>query len=88
MTNVLIIGYSAAFLSMIAFFPTLYDIFQKKTAQHISLYSTLLLLTSFILWVIYGVRLESWPLVVQCAFSGFIQLLILLAIFFTFKKKI
>ena len=42
MAKDLIIGYSAAFLTMIAFIPTLYDIYKKGNANHISMPTTIL----------------------------------------------
>lgn len=78
----LIIGYLAAFLTMIAFFPTLFSIYKKGNAKHISLPTTILYLTSLILWIIHGVRIGDWPIIIQCAFSGFIQIIILILILF------
>ena len=88
MAKDLFIGYSAAFLTMIAFIPTLYDIYKKGNADHISMPTTILYMVSLILWVIHGVRLQDWPLVIQCAFSGIIQFIILMLILFKSKIKI
>ena len=78
----LFIGYTAAFLTMIAFIPTLYDIYKKGSAKHISLPTTALYFISLILWVIHGLRIDDWPIVIQCGFSGIIQFIILLLILF------
>ena len=80
MTKDIIIGYSAAFLTMIAFVPTLYDIYKKGSASHISMPTTILYLVSLILWVIHGFAVKDWPLIIQCTFSGIIQFIILVLI--------
>jgi MtN3 and saliva related transmembrane protein len=85
MTKDLIIGYSAAFLTMIAFIPTLYDIYKRGNANHISMPTTILYMVSLILWVIHGLRVEDWPLVIQCTFSGIIQFIIFMLIIFKSK---
>lgn len=86
MTTESIIGYIAAGLTMIAFLPTIYDIYKKGTARHVCIYSTTLYLVSLILWVIYSYLIEAWPLLIQCAFSGVVQFVILVLILFSIRK--
>ncbi len=82
MAKDLVIGYAAAFLTMIAFVPTLYSIYKRGNAKGISLTTTVLYLVSLVLWVIHGVRTGDVPLALQGAFSGCIQLGILIMILY------
>jgi len=87
MTTEIIIGYFATVFSMIAFLPTLHEIFKRGNANHISLRSTVLYLMSLTLWLTYGVLLETWPIVIQCTFSATIQMIILFIILKHVKIK-
>jgi len=57
-------GFSAAFLTTIAFLPQLYKTWQTKSAEDVSLIMLILFITGLICWIIYGSKIHSTPIVV------------------------
>ena len=55
-------GFSAAFLTTIAFLPQLYKTWQTKSAEDVSLIMLILFLTGLICWIIYGLKIDSNPI--------------------------
>lgn len=48
-----------------AMFPQVYRIFKRKSAQDISILSYSFLLATGIIWVLYGLEIQSFPLVIS-----------------------
>lgn len=61
------VGVGAALCSMISFTPQIFKIWRDKDASSVSLRMFALTVTGFTLWTIYGVMLQSWPLVLSNA---------------------
>ena len=59
-----VIGYCAAFLTTISFIPQVVQTFRTKDVRGISLgmYSVFTLGVS--LWLVYGILLRAWPIVI------------------------
>ena len=57
-------GFSAAFLTTIAFVPQLYKTWQTKSAEDVSLIMLILFITGLIFWIIYGLKIHSIPILV------------------------
>ena len=57
-------GFLAALLTTIAFLPQLYKTWQSKTANDISLFMLILFITGLICWIIYGLKINSIPILV------------------------
>ena len=57
-------GFSAAFLTTIAFLPQLYKTWQTKSAEDVSLIMLILFITGLICWIIYGSKIHSIPILV------------------------
>lgn len=59
-----VIGYCAAFLTTISFIPQVVQTFRTKDVRGISLgmYSVFTLGVS--LWLVYGILLSAWPIVI------------------------
>jgi len=57
-------GFSAAFLTTIAFLPQLYKTWQTKSAEDVSLIMLILFITGLICWIIYGSKIHSTPILV------------------------
>ena len=57
-------GFLAAFLTTLAFLPQLYKTWQTKTADDVSLIMLILFLTGLICWIIYGLKINSIPILV------------------------
>ena len=54
-------GFSAAFLTTIAFLPQLYKTWKTKSAEDVSLIMLILFITGLICWIIYGIEINSVP---------------------------
>ena len=57
-------GFLAALLTTIAFLPQLYKTWQTKSADDVSLVMLILFITGLICWIIYGVKINSIPILV------------------------
>jgi MtN3 and saliva related transmembrane protein len=59
------VGTAAGLLSMISFVPQVIKIWREKRADGVSLNTYLATAAGFILWIVYGVMLGSWPIAVS-----------------------
>lgn len=57
-----IIGYFAAIIGIFTFIPQAYDIWKTKSTKGISLLTFVLIVFMSILWIIYGVLLQAFPI--------------------------
>ena len=57
-------GFSAAFLTTIAFLPQLYKTWRTKSAEDVSLITLILFIIGLIFWIIYGLKIHSTPILV------------------------
>ena len=57
-------GFLAALLTTIAFLPQLYKTWETKSADDVSLVMLILFITGLICWIIYGLRINSIPILV------------------------
>ena len=57
-------GFSAALLTTIAFLPQLYKTWETKSADDVSLIMLILFITGLICWIIYGLKINSIPILV------------------------
>jgi len=64
-----IIGLLAGLLGVIAWIPQIYRIWIKKRADGISLPTFLVITTALILWLIYGILINSLSLIVSNIFT-------------------
>ncbi len=72
-----ITGYLAAFFSTIAFIPQVVKIYKEKSARSIS-YKTFLIFTLGVtLWLIYGISLESIPMMIANIITILLSVMIL-----------
>ncbi len=80
-----ITGLFGAFLSSITFIPQVYKAWQSKSVGDLSFTMMLIVLTSTVVWLVYGVKLSLLPVIV-C--NAIIFALILTLIYFklTFKE--
>lgn len=58
------IGTAAAAFSITSFIPQIVKIAKTKDASGVSLRTYAFTVTCFVLWVIYGLRLEAWPITI------------------------
>ena len=57
-----IFGFLAALLTTIAFLPQLYKTWKTKSADDVSLIMLILFITGLICWIIYGLKINSIPI--------------------------
>ena len=57
-------GFLAALLTTIAFLPQLYKTWQTKSANDVSLIMLILFITGLICWIIYGLKINSIPILI------------------------
>jgi MtN3 and saliva related transmembrane protein len=58
------LGYFAGSLTVLSFLPQVIRTWKTKQARDLSLGMFALLVTASTLWIIYGVIIESWPVIV------------------------
>ncbi len=81
-----IVGHTGAALSSITFIPQVYKAWTTKSVGDLSLSMMLIVFTSTVIWLVYGISLMLWPVILA---NGFICFLSGLLIYFkfTFPKK-
>ena len=79
-----IVGHFGAFLSSITFIPQVYKAWQTKSVGDLSLNMMLIVITSTVVWLVYGIALNLWPVIVA---NAIIFLLSALLIVFKFSFK-
>ena len=62
-----VVGTGAALCSITSFAPQMIKIWKEKDASAVSLKTYSLTVTCFVLWTIYGVMTEAWPVTVANA---------------------
>jgi MtN3 and saliva related transmembrane protein len=76
-----IVGHTGAFLSSITFIPQVYKVWQTKSVGDLSTAMMFIVFSSTLVWLVYGVALTLWP-VILC--NGIICVLSALLIYFKF----
>ena len=57
-------GYLAAILTTIAFLPQLYKTWNSKSAEDVSLIMLVCFISGLLLWIIYGLKIGSLPILI------------------------
>lgn len=81
-----IIGIAAGIFTSISMLPQLIKILKEKDVENISPYMITILLTGVSLWVVYGVMLHEWPIILSNAFSVFVNATLLIC-YFLFREN-
>ena len=71
-------GFLAALLTTIAFLPQLYKTWKTKSADDVSLIMLLLFIIGLICWIIYGLRINSIPIILANIITFIFNFLILI----------
>lgn len=77
MKNVDLLGFIAATLTTLAFLPQLAKTWQTKSAGDVSLVMLFTFSTGLFLWLLYGIFIQSWPVIVANFLTLIFNLLIL-----------
>jgi MtN3 and saliva related transmembrane protein len=80
-----IAGHVGAFLSSITFIPQVYKVWKTKSVQDLSLAMMFIVASSTLIWLVYGIALMLWPVILA---NGFIFFLSLLLIYFKFAYSV
>jgi len=79
-----IIGLAAATLTTAAFVPQVYKTWKTKSVDELSLTMYLVFFIGIVLWLIYGIYIDSFSIIFANTITGF---LVLLLIYFKLKYK-
>ncbi len=72
------VGFLAAFCTTVAFVPQLVRVVRLRSARDISLPTFLLFSVGVFLWLIYGLRIDSNPVILSNAFTLILSVSILI----------
>ena len=72
------LGLVAGALTTIAFVPQVLKIWKSKQANDISLVTFAIFSSGVVLWLIYGLRIASWPIILANSVTLVLTLLILI----------
>ena len=64
-----LIGLAAGVCTGASMMPQVIKTIKEKKADDVSLVMLLVLMSGLILWIIYGIKKEDWPIIVTNAFS-------------------
>ena len=77
MDYIMILGFAAGALVTIAYVPQVIKVWKTKSTKDISLGMFVILCTATLLWLTYGILINSWPIILTNT-SIFIMALIIL----------
>jgi MtN3 and saliva related transmembrane protein len=84
MDSIEILGLVAATCTTVAFIPQVYKVWKEKSAKDISLLMYLVLTLGLTLWLIYGIKIYSIPVILA---NGITLLLVLFMVYLKLKHK-
>lgn len=79
-------GHMGALLSSITFAPQVYKAWQTKSVGDLSLAMMLIVFISTLVWLVYGIALTLWPVILANTFIGLLSAT-LIYFKFTFPKS-
>ena len=79
MDNVDLFGFIAALLTTSAFLPQVVKTLREKNTKSLSLPMYLILTSGLLLWLIYGILINDWALIIANTVTGILALIILVA---------
>lgn len=72
-----ITGFVAGIFTGISLLPQLIKIIKEKKTEDISAWMLLILMGGLVLWIVYGVLITNWPIIITNAFSLLVNISIL-----------
>lgn len=69
MSRLDLLGYAAAFLTTVAFVPQALLVWKQRRASGVSLAMYALFTVGVLLWLLYGIALGAWPVIVANAIT-------------------
>ena len=77
MDFITILGLAAATITTISFLPQMFKTWQTKSAKDVSLVTLMTFISGVFLWLIYGIYLQSLPIILANAVTLVFNLIIL-----------
>ena len=84
MDSIEILGLGAATCTTVAFIPQVYKVWKEKSVKDISLLMYLVLTLGLTLWLIYGIKIYSIPVILA---NGITLFLVLFMVYLKLKHK-
>jgi len=81
-----ILGSSAAILTMFSFVPQIFKVIKTKSAKDVSLITILQLALGVSLWILYGINLRNTIIIIANSVT-LITLIILLFLYFNYGRQ-
>lgn len=81
-----IIGSTAAFLTMLGFFPQVFKIYKSKSVKDISIIAILQFSLGVFLWLLYGIHLKD-PIIIVANSVTLFSLIIALFLYFKYSRN-
>ncbi len=78
------LGYLGSFLTSITFVPQVYKAWQTKSVGDLSKWMVLIVIASAGIWLIYGIAIESGPVMVA---NTVVLIFALVLLYFTYRFK-
>ena len=78
------VGFFGAFLSAITFIPQVIKAWQTKSVGDLSIIMLMIVLTSVVVWLVYGFYLHLLPVIIA---NSIILILVLVLLYFKFSFK-
>lgn len=72
-----VLGLAAATITTISFLPQMFKTWQTKSAKDVSLVTLMTFISGVFLWLIYGIYLQSLPIILANAVTLVFNLIIL-----------
>ena len=65
----------------LANYPQAYKIYKTKSSKDISLLTYIILVSAGIIWILYGISIRNFPILITYSFGTFSSFLVLVGIF-------
>lgn len=72
-----LVGYFAACMTTTAFIPQAWMTWRRKRAEGVSLGMYIILVSGVFLWLVYGIMLAAWPIIIANLITLFLAMFIL-----------
>lgn len=82
----IVIGIIAGIFTSISMVPQLIKVIKEKDVENISPIMITILLVGVSMWVVYGLMLKEWPIILSNAFSVLVNATLLICYFF-FRER-
>jgi MtN3 and saliva related transmembrane protein len=81
-----VFGWIASSITLIYKLPQIYKLYKRKTSNDISMFSLLIQSTGYVFYIIHGVTINDYPIIIMGSGALF-QSMILVFLFFLYKES-